>query len=197
MAQIRRISASALSVIFTLSLITVVNAQHDHGGATNGLDPTMDMPMNLAMGNMISYLHVTPGDILWFQGWVPGRNSTLFGACVGLFVLGLLERWIAALRAALEVSIYEGNSSKTPPDNAKKISLIEYILLRGAAPFVLRHAISRGMLHMFQVSIGFLFMLAVMTFQVAFILSAAIGLAAGEMMYGRYTDAANVALHGH
>lgn len=31
----------------------------------------------------------------------------------------------------------------------------------------------------------------------AFILSAAIGLGVGEMMYGRYIAAAAVALHGH
>lgn len=44
----------------------------------------------------------------------------------------------------------------------RKLSLLDKIMLRGAAPFVLQHALSRGLLHMIQVSIGFLFMLAVM-----------------------------------
>lgn len=105
MAQPRRPLATALPILLTLSLLATVNAQHDHA---NGFDPTMDMPMSLASGNMLAYLHVMPGDTLWFQGWVPGKNSTLFSACVGLFVLGLLERWVAALRAALEVAIEKG-----------------------------------------------------------------------------------------
>jgi len=65
----------------------------------------MDMPMDLASGRMVSYLHFTPGDTLWFQGWVPGRSTTLFGACVGLFLLALLHRWVIALRAGLEFGI--------------------------------------------------------------------------------------------
>ena len=71
----------------------------------------MDMPMNLASGRMVPYFHFTPGDILWFQGWVPGRNTTLFGACVGLFVLALLHRWVIALRAALEFGIMRARSA--------------------------------------------------------------------------------------
>jgi len=42
------------------------------------------------------------------------------------------------------------------------MSVLERMLLRGAPPLVLQQALSRGMLHMIQVSMGFLFMLAVM-----------------------------------
>jgi copper transporter 1 len=108
MSQTRRYFLSIFPTLLAFSLLTTTNAQHDHDGDVNGLDPTMDMPMSLASGHMLAYLHVIPGDVLWFQGWVPGKNSTLFGACVGLFVLGLLERWVAALRAALEVAILRG-----------------------------------------------------------------------------------------
>jgi hypothetical protein len=90
----------ALSLLFTFASLNVL-AQH----SSNGMDPAMDMPMNLASGRMLPYLHFTPGDILWFEGWVPGRSTTLFGTCVGLFVLALLHRWVVALRAALEFSI--------------------------------------------------------------------------------------------
>jgi hypothetical protein len=54
------------------------------------------------------------------------------------------------------------STSKTPPNNDKKLSLLESIILRGAAPFILQYALSRGLLHMIQASIGFLFMLAIM-----------------------------------
>jgi copper transporter 1 len=97
-------------------------------------------------------------------------------------------------------------------EKRQKFSLLHRIMLRDAAPFVLRHALSRGILHMIQVSIGFLFMLAVMyvppdiphpdadvsfsrTFQVSFIFSIVIGQGVGEMLYGRYTSAARAAMH--
>jgi hypothetical protein len=44
----------------------------------------------------------------------------------------------------------------------RELSVLDRIMLRGAAPFVLQHALSRGLLHMIQVLIGFLFMLAAM-----------------------------------
>lgn len=105
MTRTGRYSAARLPILLILSLVATVNAHSGHG---NDLDSSMDMDMSLAGGHMVSWLHVTAGDVLWFQGWVPGKSSTLFGACVGLFVLGLLERWIAALSAALEVAIQKG-----------------------------------------------------------------------------------------
>lgn len=149
--------------------------------------------MPLASGKMVPYFHFTPGDILWFQGWVPGRGSTLLGACVGLFVLALLHRWVVALRAAWEVGIA---SMSRPPTNdssmaKRKLSFSDKIMLHGVAPFVLDYALSRGLLHIVQTSLGFLFMLAVMTSQVSFILSIVIGEGVGEMLYGRYTYAAS------
>lgn len=166
--------------LFLATLLSIspsnVLAQH----SSNGMDPSMDMPMNLASGRMVPYLHFTPGDILWLEGWVPGRSSTLFGACVGLFVLALLHRWVIALRAALEFSIamtkcvfpsywmvrandsFFFSRSHQSSSGREQKSLLDRMMFRGAAPFVLQHALSRGILHMIQVSIGFLFMLAVM-----------------------------------
>ena len=96
-----------MATIYPLPLLFLLSITTYYASATdpNGIVPSMDMPMNLAQGNMLPYLHFTLGDILWLQGWVPGRSTTLFAACVGLFLLGLLYRWIVALRAALEVGI--------------------------------------------------------------------------------------------
>ena len=70
--------------------------------ASNGMDMDMDDAMNLASGNMLSYLHFTPGDILWFQGWVPASAGAMVGTCIGLFLFALVERWIAAARAVMQ-----------------------------------------------------------------------------------------------
>ncbi|KAG6833164.1 hypothetical protein H0H87_010551 [Tephrocybe sp. NHM501043] len=150
----------------------------------------MDMPMSLASGSMLSYLHFTPGDVLWFEGWVPGRGSTLFGACVGLFLLGIAERWAAALVAGVKAATAAGSKKQ---ENCCEPLLRDVLLMRGgtAAPFVLEHSWARFVLHVAQATFHVLFMLTVMTFQISFILSIVIGAGVGEMLYGRFTDAAH------
>lgn len=52
---------------------------------------------------MLPYLHFTLGDIVWFQGWVPQSAGAVFGVCVGLFLLAIVDRWVAACRSLMEV----------------------------------------------------------------------------------------------
>ncbi|KAG6884693.1 hypothetical protein C0993_008894 [Termitomyces sp. T159_Od127] len=183
-----------LALFYTASRV----AAHD-----NGFDDTMDMPMPLAVGNMLSYLHFTPGDVLWFNGWVPGKGSTLFAACVGIILLGIAERWFAALRAGMELAVVrdvqvikrkkESGEKKKTEKCAQCQSLTDVLFMRNgtAAPFVVDHAWVRLIAHGIQTTISVLIMLTVMTFQVSFIISLAIGVGVGEMMYGRFTDATN------
>lgn len=71
--------------------------------STNGMDMSTDGPMDLMNGNMLFYLHFTPGDTLWFQGWVPQSDGAMVGACIGIFMLALVDRWLAAIRSMSEV----------------------------------------------------------------------------------------------
>ncbi|KAJ7590896.1 CTR copper uptake transporter [Mycena floridula] len=165
---------------------------------TNGMDMSMDGSMSLDAGTMITYLHFTTGDTLWFQGWVPRSTGAMAGACIGLFLLAIIERWVACIRATME-SAWKKNraqiayankmnsSSKAPSQSTAAV-----ITLRNAPPFMLSHDIPRGILYAGQSALGFLFMLAVMTFQVGFILAIVIGLGVGETLFGRYA-----ATHGH
>lgn len=57
----------------------------------------------MATGEMLPYLHFTKGDILWLTGWVPSSVGAMVGACIGLFLLAMCERWISALRAVMDV----------------------------------------------------------------------------------------------
>ncbi|TFY80036.1 hypothetical protein EWM64_g3981 [Hericium alpestre] len=86
-----------LHILVALALACAVRA-HD-----NGMDMSMDSGMSMTMGNMIMYLHFTPGDNLWFLGWAPFKVGPMVGACIGLFMLALLERWLAAIRGVMEV----------------------------------------------------------------------------------------------
>jgi len=67
------------------------------------MDMNMDMGMQLASGHMIPYLHFQGGDILWFNGWVPQSKGAMAGTCIGLFLLAIFDRWLAAMRAVAEV----------------------------------------------------------------------------------------------
>jgi len=54
------------------------------------------------VGQMLPYLHFTRGDNLWFLGWVPSSVGATVGACIGLFLLAVIERWVAACRSLME-----------------------------------------------------------------------------------------------
>jgi solute carrier family 31 (copper transporter), member 1 len=70
--------------------------------AMNGMDMSMDGGMSLASGMMKTYFHFTPGDILFFQGWVPSSTGSMVGACIGLFLLAIIDRWVAGCRGCME-----------------------------------------------------------------------------------------------
>ena len=69
----------------------------------NGMDMSMDGAMSLEEGQMLPYLHFTKGDMLWFMGWTTDSAGSMVGACIGLFLLAIVERWIAACRAVMAV----------------------------------------------------------------------------------------------
>ncbi|KAA1466993.1 hypothetical protein DENSPDRAFT_761198, partial [Dentipellis sp. KUC8613] len=159
----------------------------------NGMDMSMDSGMTMSMGNMIMYLHFTPGDNLWFLGWAPFKAGAMVGACLGLFMLALLERWLAAIRGVMEVhwqkraQIALSNRLNTLDTKTSQSSSTRSVFSRRSAPpFIFWHEVSRGILQIGQSLLSFLFMLAVMTFQVGFILSIVIGLGVGEALFGRY-----------
>ncbi|KAJ3982371.1 CTR copper uptake transporter [Lentinula detonsa] len=168
---------------------------------SNGMIMSMDGSMDLASGSMLTYLHFTVGgDILWFQGWVPQGPGAMFGACVGLFLLALVDRWIAACRAMMEVhwakraQIAYANKLNANENADKKRAVPpstpgNVFSMRRAPPFIPAHDIVRGILHAGQAALTFAFMLVVMTFQLGFIIAIVVGLGVGETLFGRYAHA--------
>jgi len=183
------------TLAWAISLLPMILWSKPAVADTDGFDSSMDMPMSVAQGTMTSFLHFKPGDTLWIQGWVPGKSGTLFGACLALFLLGIAARWTTALRAGIEAAIlktYSGNERLRKPSDIVSPTIKDIFFMRSGtlAPFVVSHAWARLILHGAQATFTVLFMLTVMTFQVSFILSLAIGVGFGEMMYGRFIDAA-------
>ncbi|KAI0640858.1 CTR copper uptake transporter [Trametes meyenii] len=186
-----------LLAALTFSLLPSVHAH------SNGMDMSMDGSMDLAAGQMLTYLHFTPGDIVLFYGWVPSSKGAMVGACIGLFLFALIERWIGACRSVMEAhwrtraQIVQADRINLPTGSGKKTAfpsgrIRDTLTLRNAPPFIPAHDIARGVLHAAQVAIQFAFMLIVMSFQVGFIMSIIIGLSVGETLFGRFASHASL-----
>ncbi|KAJ7218435.1 CTR copper uptake transporter [Mycena pura] len=171
-------SSSRLPLLAFLLLALVAVA---HGQAVNGMDMSMDNGMSLASGTMMPMLHFSPiGDTLFFEGWVPQTRAAVFGACVGLFILTLVE----AVRSMAEASWCRSAVKLLDRDNDNKDRKTRFRL--HLPPFALAHDAMRGAMHALQALLGFIFMLAVMTFQGAYLITIVCGLGVGEILFGRY-----------
>jgi len=184
-------SFALYSLVISLTFIPCL-VMADDG---NGMDMSMDGSMTLMSGTMLPYLHFTRGDTIWLLGWVPQSPGAVAGACIGLFLLSLVDRWLAAIRAMADshwrrrAQIVMSNKPNFTSPSSKRIS--RSFAFRHIPPFILAHDIARGILHAGQMALAFAFMLVVMTYQAAFIISIVIGLGVGESVFGRYASAAS------
>ncbi|KAG1757900.1 Ctr copper transporter [Suillus lakei] len=161
---------------------------------------------------MTPWLHFSGGDYLIFKTWIPESKSTIAGACIALVAFCILERWIAALRRQMEIqwgsralalilqkqrnpndTQHVGNKTKDPSD---KIDVVEEAFPalsttpvrsrpRLVPPFIPMHDIPRGIFQAVQSLFSYALMLAVMTFNASYIISVVLGLAIGEVLFGR------------
>ncbi|GAA5938780.1 copper transporter family protein [Sporobolomyces koalae] len=75
------------------------HAGHDMSG--------MDMGQSNASSAMMMSTHFTTtvgASNLWFSSWTPTTAAATFGACLGLFFLGILSRFLSAVKSCAEVA---------------------------------------------------------------------------------------------
>jgi len=163
--------------------------------------PGMSMPMPTGIGMppmMVPYLHMTGGDNLFFKSVHPSSNGAIAGACICLILLSVLERFMHAARRRLEgywrsralvLTLAHERHEPDKSDDASDSSCsgegkVNY-RQRTSPAFILAHDIPRGVVQMFQSTLHYALMLAVMTFNAAYVLSIIMGLGVGEMLFGR------------
>jgi len=79
-------------------LLPLVLAQHDHG--MDYMDD-MDGMGGMEGGTMKMHLHFTPGDSVFFGPWIPNTGQAVFGTCIGVFMLAVVDRWFSAIAAVM------------------------------------------------------------------------------------------------
>ncbi|KAL1667694.1 Ctr copper transporter family-domain-containing protein [Schizophyllum commune] len=169
----------------------------DMPSSDNGSSSTMDMEIQ-----MLPYLHFQGGDFLLFKAWVPRSSGAIAGACIGLVVFAILERLVTAWRSRLEDSWaalthhllnHIASSSEISTDEDEKGKMPETTTTTTPAPspqlippFILSHDLSRGAMFALQALMSYVLMLAVMTFNAAYLISILAGLGIGEAIFGRW-----------
>lgn len=84
-------TATTMSLLVFASVICLyplLVLAHGMGGDTGG-------------GTMTMYLHFTPGDSILFGPWIPKTSRAVFGTCVGVFLLAMVDRWFSAMAAVM------------------------------------------------------------------------------------------------
>ncbi|KAF8761820.1 Ctr copper transporter family [Rhizoctonia solani] len=177
------VALALLSIIPSYTL-----AQHVHGGNADGMGGVA----------MIPYLHFTPGDALFFKEWIPKSSGAVGGACVGLFVLAILQRCISAMRGVMEQHwkqrsdalvaarfVLMRDTASADKESEQDTSLtgqprVPRALKPTLPPFIWSHELARGGMQILQSFFGYALMLAVMSFNASFIISVLLGLGVGE-----------------
>jgi len=192
------------ALIVTRSLLS---SRLNHPENHSELDMDSSNTSTSQMDTMTPYLHFTSGDNLFFKSWRPTSNGAIAGASIALVVLAISERLLSSIRRAIEArwrrSALAMNAvwavgreivpSRKPVAKEEDICEDDPGSTRSAIvqrrrtipPFVLSHDAARGALYSLQALLSYALMLAVMTFQAAYIISIVIGLGLGEILFGR------------
>ncbi|TEB21662.1 hypothetical protein FA13DRAFT_1642490 [Coprinellus micaceus] len=160
---------------------------------------------------MMPFLHATFGGATWFMNWVPQSGRALAAACIGLVILGIIERWLAAIRSMSGAlwwpradlvtesdkksalyhpdaggirHIHPRNPTALPTDHPS-LPVIRLILKSLRPRSTALGEVFRGILYSLQACLRFAFMLVVMTAQFYYIISIVIGMGIGETLFGR------------
>ncbi|GBE83730.1 Ctr copper transporter family-domain-containing protein [Sparassis latifolia] len=149
----------------------------------NGTSMDNSTSMSMTMMAMLPFHYHIGHDTLWFQPWVPSYASTTFAACVGLFFLAAFYRFLAALRASVDLRWQAAAASKKAILAGEEQCCEPSV---GVLQFSLWTDLPRGLLEGFQSAIAYFLMLAVMVMNAWFFIAIFLGIVVGETFFGRF-----------
>lgn len=191
--------SSTLALLY-LASITLAHAGEQVPTNLNVTTPAASMGSDMMM--MTPYFHwMANADALYFKTWVPQTAGSLVGACIGLFCLAMLERFLGGARGLVEAWWRRQHASSATqalvtPENASVHSHSksieggrDYLMSAGPVPLIasfepMRDMV-RGAMQAAQSLVGFFLMLSIMTYNAAFLLSVILGLGIGEFVFAR------------
>ncbi|KAJ7598882.1 Ctr copper transporter [Mycena floridula] len=153
----------------------------------HGSDSTSSNSSSSSSGSMMmmkAYLHFTSGDTLLFDTIVPSSAGAVVGACFVLFFISVLERYLCAYtrgvqqRLQLRSNRILAGYHDSELEHNKVVSVPQ-------SKFILSHELARGVLTGLNLTLHYLLMLVVMTFNAGFIISVIFGAVVGDVAFGR------------
>lgn len=63
----------------------------------------LEARLTFTLRKMYFHAGLPSTDVLWFKSWMPSSGAAVFGACVGLFLLAVFERFLMAFQRGAEV----------------------------------------------------------------------------------------------
>ena len=131
---------------------------------------------------------VTSKTTIFFKGWKTKNPGQMFAACIGFIILGILyeglkvgRQLLATRRHSVIPTTQNGSAShhgKSSDVENREGRVVVSLGMRGHAHLI------QTVLHTLQVAVGYLLMLAVMTYNVWICLSVVFGAGVGYLLFG-------------
>ncbi|KAK9474134.1 Ctr copper transporter family-domain-containing protein [Dipodascopsis tothii] len=174
------------------------------------MSSTTSSSMDMSSSSSMSMLfHTSYTESLFASGWTPSTNGKYAGACIFLIVLAVVYRCVHVVKFRTEKyfvrcecrrgghlaaarSSSDSESEKpvrsrhTGSGNCCSSAKFSIFDLHDVRPWRLSVEVPLALLQVLLSGIGYLLMLAVMTFNVGYFLSVLGGLFLGELVLGRY-----------
>ncbi|KJX92233.1 ctr copper transporter like protein [Zymoseptoria brevis] len=170
----------------------------------------MDGMGHMSMSMVFTTDHSTP---LYSSAWTPTTAGAYAATCIFIVVLGIISRMLLAYRGKLEAAWHDkaverryvmvAGEPEAERDSPAEKSDEATLTTRGinervrvvqrtrhamqGTPWRLSTDLPRACIFTLQAAVGYFLMLAVMTLNVGYFMSALAGLFVGELMVGRYT----------
>ncbi|KAL7267740.1 hypothetical protein RUND412_009659 [Rhizina undulata] len=182
--------------------------QHTSSSSTSSSSSMDDMDMSTTSTSTSSmstmYFHTSTTDSLFTTQFTPTTTGQYAGAVIFLIVLAFIYRFLFAWRAVLEHGWSErnkvlkaligvaGDGEKDSDFGEVKVGAgVGVVVVKGKGwgerPWRLSTDVPRAGLGTVIAGVGYLLMLAVMTYNVGYFLAVLGGLFLGEIVWGRWT----------